>query len=49
MDKKTYKIVIINQIFGVSYNRIRWEMLANSHKDLDITLITPHKRIVGGR
>lgn len=48
MDKKIYKIVIINQIFGVSYNRIRWEMLANSHKDLDVTLITPHKRIVGG-
>lgn len=37
MAENIFKIVIINHVFTKAYARKRWEMLADSHKDLDIT------------
>ena len=41
------KIIIINHTFQKPEFCKRWEVLANNHKDLDITLLAPHKMGMG--
>lgn len=48
MTESIYKIVIISHVFTRVNTRKRWEMLADSHKNLDITLISPKKWQYGG-
>lgn len=42
-----YKIVLINHIFGQESIRKRWEMLAQQHLDIELTLIGPKEMSYG--
>ena len=44
-----YKIVIINHTFARADFRKRWKMLAEQHRDFDVTLIGPKERVAGGQ
>ncbi len=37
------KIILINHTFQIPRFYKRWQLLANEHRDLDVTLITPNK------